>query len=34
MHGRDEECKQNINQKAEGKIPLEDLGIDGRIILK
>jgi hypothetical protein len=33
MHGRDAKCIQNLGWKPEGKGHLEDLGVDGRLIL-
>jgi hypothetical protein len=33
MHGTDEKCVQNVGLKTE-RDQLEDLGIDGRIILQ
>jgi hypothetical protein len=32
-HGRSEKYMQHYNKKAEGKRPLGDLGLDGRIIV-
>jgi hypothetical protein len=34
MHGRDSKCTQNLVGKPEGRDHMEDLGIDGMIILK
>jgi hypothetical protein len=34
IHGKDENCIQNFIGKLEGKRPLEDLDIGGRIILE
>jgi hypothetical protein len=33
-HGGDEKCIQNFVGKAEVRKPLEDIGIDGKIILE
>jgi len=34
MHGRNEKCIHNFGWKPEGKIYIEDQGIDGQIILE
>jgi len=34
MHGRHEKCVQNFGRKTEKEETTEDLGVDGRIVLK